>query len=136
MSLENNLIKIDYNLIGIDRLNTVNAYYHRDNVLNVNNNENIIKCLKKLDYYNLNIDIEIRKNYIDTLLKKIGNELSTNWDSSIKNKTINELIVYEIDQLLVNKIDRSNYLSKYLDKNDLFDFYNDLTLEELQYLGY
>ena len=126
----------DNNLIGNDRLTTVNAYYLRNLEMNINNNNNIIKSLKKLGYYNLDVEEEYKRYYIDTLFKKIDNELSNNWDSSIKNKTINDLMSDNIDPSLTSRIDRSNILSKYLNKDDTLDFYNDLTLEELNYLGY
>ena len=98
MNFDNNLImNYDNNLIGIDRLVTVNAYYLRDQDMNINNNNHIIKSLIKLGYYNLDADKEIKRNYIDNLLKKIDDELSNSWESSIRNKTINELISYDLN---------------------------------------
>jgi hypothetical protein len=133
-------MSFDNNLIGIDYLTTVNAYHQRDIEMNINNNESIIKSLKKLGYYNnidyQQLDIELKKSYIENLFKKINNELSSSWDSSIKNKTINELISYEINPSLLNKMNRTNSLSKFLNETDTFNFYNDLTIGELSYLGY
>ena len=115
---------------------TVNMYYSRDLEMNLNNQHTIIKALDKLGYYNINIQSELYNFYLESLISKIKNELTNNWNSSIKNKTINELLVYDSNPYLMNKVDRSNTLSEYLTKNDTFDFYNSLTLEELEYLGY
>jgi hypothetical protein len=126
----------DTTLIGIDHNATVNSYYMRDIDLHINNNETIIKNLKKLGYHNLNADQLLKNNYLEMLLDKIKNELQSNWESSIKNKTINDLICYDTNPSLMTKIERSNYLSRYLANNDTYDFYNNLTLEELGHLGY
>lgn len=129
-------MNFDKNLIGIDQLNTAYAYYDRDCKMHLNSNNNIRKSLKKLGYYNLNKDNEDKKLYINTLSKKI-NELDDNWKSTIKDKTINDFLPYnDANESLMNRFERSRVLSKHLDKKDTLEFYNDLTLEELEYLGY
>lgn len=114
----------------------VNLYYSRDIESNLNNSQTIIKALTKLGYYNINIQSELYDYYLDSLLVKIKNELKNNWNSSIRNKTLNDLITYEASPSLISRIERANVLSVYLTKEDTFDFYNSLTLEELNYLGY
>lgn len=127
----------DHNLIGVDHNTTINIYYLRDIQMNRNNNETIIKALRKLGYYN--IDSEFINHQINNVLLKIKNELTNNFHSSIRNKTIDEIITNEYEfcqQHFVTKIERSNQLSEFLTKNDTYEFYNNLTLDELSYLGY
>jgi len=128
---------LDHNLIGIDHSTTVNIYYLRDVQMNNNNNETIINALKKLGYYN--IDSVLIDHQINNLLLKIKNELNNDFHSSIRNKTLNEIITNEYNMnepQFSRRIERSNLLSHCLSKNDTLDFYNSLTLEELLYLGY
>lgn len=127
----------DHNLIGIDHNTTVNIYYLRDVQMNINNNETIINSLKKLGYYN--IESVLINHQINNVLLKIKNELSNNFQSSIRSKTLNEIITDEYNEhanLFSERIERTNILSKFLTKNDTLDFYNSLTLEELSFLGY
>ena len=130
--------QIDNNLIGVDHYTTILAYYTRDVTYNINNNETILNHLRKLGYYNLNpTDNNI---YLNMILTKIKNELSSNWESNIRNRTINDLlcdITNEQNNQLISIINRMTELQPYVDnKNDTYDFYNHLTLEELSYLGY
>ena len=104
--------------------------------MNINNSETILNALTKLGYYNINIQSELYNFYLETLLTKIKNELKNNWNSSIKNKTLNELLTLETSPALITRIERSHNLSNYLSSNDTLEFYNCLTLEELEYLGY
>jgi len=130
----------DHNLIGTDHNTTINIYYLRDVQMDSNNNETIISALKKLGYYNIDIDSDRIKFKIDNLLLKIKNELSNDFQSSIRNKTLNEILTNEYtnehESFLAKRIERSNLLSHFLTKNDTYDFYNSLTLDELGYLGY
>lgn len=127
--------------IGYDHQTTVNSYYNRDVQLNLNNNNTIIKSLKKLGYYNIDLDTETKHLSLSLLLQKIHNELTSNWESQIKNKTLSELLSNNVytDQrytYLITKHNRSLVLSEYINSTDTFDFYNNLTLKELNYLGY
>ena len=117
--------------------NIVQIYYDRDKHMNINNNNHIHKSLRKLGYYNINKDDEDKKLYIDQLSKKIINEFDNDWKVTIKNKTINDFLPFnDVNPSLTNRIERSIILSKHLDKDDTLEFYNDLTQEELEYLGY
>ncbi len=120
----------------MDHQTLVNMYYSRDQEMNINNSDTILKALIKLKYYNINIEDELNKFRLDMLLNKIRNELESNWNSSIKNKTLNEIITNETSPELIHCIERSNTLSTYLTKDDTLDFYNSLTFDELSYLGY
>jgi hypothetical protein len=104
--------------------------------MNINNSDTILKALIKLKYYNINIEAELNKFKLDKLLIKIRNELENNWDSSIRNKTLNEIFTNETSPELINRIERADTLSVYLTKDDTLDFYNSLSIDELVYLGY
>ena len=114
----------------------VNSYYSRDVEMNLNNQQTIIKALTKLRYYNIDIQSELNNFYLESLITKITNELKTNWDSSIKDKTLNEIMTCESCPSLIHRFERGQELSRFLTKDDTFDFYNNLTLDELGYLGY
>lgn len=118
------------------RVNMVNMYYLRDIELNLNNQDTIRKALQKLGYYNIDIQTELFNSYLEALITKIRNELTSNRDSPIRNKTINEIMVYESNPALMYRFERANILAPFLTHTDTFDFYNNLTLEELNYLGY
>jgi len=120
----------------MDHQTLVNMYYSRDVEMNINNSNTIHKALIKLKYYNINIEDEINKFKLEKLLNKIRNELESNWDSSIKNKTLNEIFTNETSPELIHRIERADALSTYLTKEDTFDFYNSLSIDELIYLGY
>jgi len=75
---------LNHDLLGIDRNTTVNIYYLRDNQMNVNNNETIVKALKKLGYYDIESDSITRK--INNLLLKIKNELTNDFHSTLEIK--------------------------------------------------
>jgi hypothetical protein len=131
------------NNISFDHQTTVNSYYNRDIMLNINNNNTIIKALQKLHYYNIDLDSEIRNITIDLLLKKISDELKSNWNSEIKNKTINDLLSNNDRVLsdneyiqLISRYNRSLVLSRHINSSNTVDLYNDLTLDELNYLGF
>ena len=53
MNLNEQNEEFDMNLIGVDKMVTVQAYTNRDIYLNINYNTQIINSLKKLNYYNL-----------------------------------------------------------------------------------
>ena len=44
-------------LVGLDKTNTVNAYYSRDLSMNLNNSNIIVNYLRKLGYYSINSNI-------------------------------------------------------------------------------
>jgi len=120
----------------MDHQTLVNMYYSRNLEMKINNTDTICKALVKLGYYNIDYEAEFNKFKLKTLLTTIENELTNNWFSSIKNKTLNDLLTYETSPALINRIDRSNILSVYLTKDDTLDFYNSLTIGELEFLGY
>ena len=72
-------------------------------------------------YYSRNINMNINNN--GTIIKAMK-KLGYNIDNEIIKKQKN------------NDETRSNILSKFLNDDDTLNFYNSLTIEELEYLGY
>ena len=129
-------------LIGFDRNPTANTFYIRDKLMNLNNNTQIINCLKKLGYYNIDMIFESKKYILDNIAQSIIVELNNNWESNIKYKTIDSIINqikesqnYKLfENVLHTKVGRSMVLSKFISHIDTCEFYNNLTLEELTVL--
>ncbi len=134
MSSTISMATINNALIGIEKDYTVQAYIARDKSMNFNPNEQIIFSLSKLGYYNINAQYEINKflnNKLFILPLDTTKTINEIYDTIM---TTNEYKTF-IDNLN-NNIGRSFYLSKYIDSSDLEGFYNDLTLEELSYIGW
>ena len=111
----------------------VNAYYERDIIMGLNKEKVFDFAVKKLGLHPDDYD-----NMIDNRFKK---KMSECVDNFLKNKSLPmEQIDYESfrDNLLKGvfnkKLIRYNELIKY--KGQLKDFYNSLSNEELQYLGW
>lgn len=127
-------------LVGLDKTNTVNAYYARDLSMNLNNSNIIITHLKKLGYYNINFNVE-EETYIKA---KIIRWIKTSSYSDLLNTNLNNLIseirasaeFAQFTNRFNLRLERSNELSHYINNNDTYDFYSKLTLEELNSLGY
>jgi len=144
MDIDINMNSLKENLIGLDIHHTAEAFYIRDKLMNTNNNQQIINCLKKLRYYNIDIGFETKKYILENITQKIVLDLSNNWESPIKYRSINALIEeiknthnYKIFLYMLNaRIGRSMNLSKYISHNDTLSFYNELSLEELQIICY
>ena len=114
-------------------------YIERDVKLQLIPEETIIKHLKKLNYYN--IDIEKLKNdyitdYLVSEVKKNNYYLNDEFQYII-NTTLNTIINSEKYINYIKYLDycleRSNLLMNY---NNINDFYNNCTNDELLYLGY
>ena len=114
-------------------------YIERDNRLHLNSSETIIKNLKKLNYYN--IDIEMLKNkFISNFLineVKANNYYLDDNNYYVISKSLNDILQSNeykkyIENLNYN-VERNNILSNY---NNIADFYNNCTNDELLYLGY
>jgi hypothetical protein len=138
-------MNLKHTLNNIDKDTLVSSLYQRDLIKNYNNQEQIINCLKKLNYYSIDLHQEQKKFILDFLNNIIYFELRKNWDSDIKNKSINELIEFikntsdyqRFEYNLNYRISRAFILSKYINNsNSTFLFYNDLSIEELTQLDY
>lgn len=132
-------VGFEESMIGIERNNTINAYYQRDITMNLNNANTIVQSLKKLGYYNVNNMEE--ESYLKA---QIINWIKHNSYQQHLNLTISDIISQIINtqdyshfvNRLNHRIERSNNLSGYINLSDTFEFYSALTLDELNYLGY
>lgn len=131
---------VNKDFIGVDYDSTVYAYIQRDINLNLNFEEQIKKHMKKLSYYDVNYDDLMKKNYIIKLNDKIKDELQKDLYSSIRLKTLEEIIndidFSQLHDYTTNAMKRKNELDKFIGTNNIREFYNSLTLQELIYLGY
>lgn len=131
---------VNKDFIGVDYDSTVYAYIQRDINLNVNFEEQIKKHMKKLCYYDVNYDDLMKKNYIIKVTDKIKGELQKDLNSSIRQKTLEEIIndidFSQVNDYITNAMKRKNELDKFIGTNNIREFYNSLTLQELIYLGY
>ena len=140
--------QVDMSLIGVDKASTVQAYYNRDVFLQVNHTTQIVDSLKKLGYYNLaeRAVHELQTFKIKKLIYLVSTSLRTNYNDGIRERTIDELL-YSIEELndfvifqneLNVKVERSEALKLHVNLIDvnILNFYDDLTLEELNILGY
>lgn len=131
-----NKLKIDENLLGKNKDYTIDSYCKRDNVMNINSNDQIVNSLKKLGYYNIDQNFECNRYIIDSLMldsknldkTKTINKLSEEFKETTKYKTF----VHNIN----SRIGRALVLSSFINSGNSNNFYNALTLEELNYLGW
>ena len=127
-------------LIGLDRTNTINAYYTRDISMNINNTKQITDCCKKLGYFCINEEDEekayIKSKIIEYVKLNIYTDtIKANLSDVVSG--IREGVDYEkFKNWLSERIQRSNELCVYKNDTDTHNFYSSLTLEELIYLGY
>lgn len=118
----------------------INAYNVRDNYYDVNNAAQRYEHMKKLG-----IDLENINNYKkekqDKFVKKyIKNLYENNSEDSFSFDQIKEIYYQSDDYKLVEKkvnklIERYNHLKEYLHGSNIA-FYQQLTKEELEYLGW
>ena len=107
--------------------------------------DQIIKYLKDLNYYSVDTDKEVKKYLINNLCKIISDKLEYDFYSNINEKNIAEILEeikssndYKKFVTQINKnVERGFVLSKFIsDCNNILNFYNALTLEELNKLNY
>lgn len=140
-----NMQNINNELLNIDKNSIITALTKRDMIKNYFPQEQVIKYLIQLNYYNIDISKESNTYLINNLNKVLSLELNNDINSSIKYKTIDELLnlIKETNDYksflthLNHKIERAFLLSKYITNcNNVLNFYNALTLEELNQLNY
>ena len=120
------------------------SLYKKDQIMKVIPTIQIIDCIKKLNYYNVNVIEENKKYIINKLLHTISDELYIKLDGDFTHNTIYKLIesIKETKEYidfitdLNYKVSRAFVLSKFMGINEnTFNFYNALTLEELNKLN-
>lgn len=139
-----NMTTLDNSLIGINKDHTINAYLKRDQEMMIDPTTQIYKSLDKLGYLNINSVTKLQGLTTDLLVNKIKTELTNDWDSPFRNKTINEILYdlkdnLEYQQQITNlnyRIGRAFVLSSFIGSNKSKEFYNALNLDELAILGY
>ena len=127
-------------LVGLDKTNTINAYYSRDLATGLFNSNIIVSALKKLGYYSINYNEE-EEIFIKS---KIIAWIKTSDYLTIVNTNISNLITTikstqdytQFSNRINQRIQRFNDLNQYINIIDTYDFYSSLTLEELNHLGY
>lgn len=131
-------------LIGVEKESTITAYLIRDNYYNLEPVEHIKNCLIKLGYFNINQIEEDKKRTLTFITMRIFNSLNSDWNSNIRNSSINDLFNQyyqseEYDKFInqINKrIARSVELSVFMNQGNLRQFYEACTMEELCYLDH
>ena len=127
-------------LIGLDKANTINAYYQRDLNLNLNNANTIAQCLTKLGYHQLNVNITEEVFIKSKIISWIKNNPYSNFPNvmlvDIINDIRNSTEYLQFADRLNHRIARYNELGNFTNSSDIYAFYSALTLDELNHLGY
>lgn len=132
-------------MVNVDKNSIIKYLCQRDLLKNYFPKDQIIKYLKDLNYYSVDTDKEVKKYLINNLCKIISDKLEYDFYSNINEKNIAEILEeikssndYKKFVTQINKnVERGFVLSKFIsDCNNILNFYNALTLEELTKLNY
>jgi hypothetical protein len=135
----------DDDIMNVDKNSLIKYLCQRDLLKNYFPKDQIIKYLKDLNYYNVDTSKEVKKYLINALSKVISDELTYDFYSSLNDQKVGEILEkiklsdeYKSFTNQLNKnIERGFVLSKFIsDCNNILNFYNALTLEELNKLNY
>jgi hypothetical protein len=135
----------DEEMVNVDKNSIIKYLCQRDLLKNYFPKDQIIKYLKDLNYYSIDTDKEVKKYLINNLCKIISDKLEYDFYSNINEKNIAEILEeikssndYKKFVTQINKnVERGFVLSKFIsDCNNILNFYNALTLEELNKLNY
>lgn len=121
----------------MDKNTIVATYCLRD--INSDPTLTIINALKKLNYYNLNYTVEQNKFIIFHLKNTLNDNKYFNNINDISlmlNKLKNSEQYSKHYNLFLHKIKRATQLSKFITEPNLHEFYSNLDIDELAYLGY
>ena len=119
----------------------IKLYLERDIQLSVSTQDIVTDALKKLGFYNYDIETELRRYEKSYVLEQITESFDFVRDESI-NTMINRyrnLDDYKnLQHVCENRQNRSNFLHSNLNAyfENLHTFYCALTIDELSYLGY
>lgn len=125
--------------IGISKEDTVNAYLARDNEHKVDTKKTIEFSLNKLGYLNFHKHLKINQYINDRICQYIKNNIdviSGHEIESLKEKIKDDNKFKCFIDNLNNTENRVKDLSGFVGSSDAKAFYEALTLEELNYLGY
>jgi hypothetical protein len=135
---------LKHELKNLDKNSIIISLSTRDELKNYFPQDQIVKYLTQLEYYNIDISKESKNYLISNLNKIIMLELNNDINSNIKYKTIDELLNFikesndykNFISYLNHKIERAFLLSKFIGEcNNVHNFYQALTLEELNQLN-
>jgi hypothetical protein len=130
----------DIDLSGLDRISKVNAYYMRDQEMDINNSSSITRSLKKLGYYEIDTKVEEEtyvKGSILNLIKLTG--YSGIVDTGLTDvicKITSSFNFAQFKKDLTHRVKRSLELNVCITDTDTYNFYSLLSLGELHILGY
>ncbi len=119
----------------------IKLYLERDIQLSASTQDIVTDALKKLGFYNYDIETELRRYEKSYVLEQISESFDFVRDESI-NTMINRyrnLDDYKnLQHVCENRQNRSNFLHSNLNAyfENLHTFYCALTIDELSYLGY
>jgi hypothetical protein len=119
----------------------IKLYLERDIKLASPTQDIVINALKKLGFYNYDIEIDLRQYEKSYVIKHISESFDLARDESINTMITryHESDDYKnLHSKCVNRQNRSNLLHSNLDSyfGNLHTFYSALTINELEYLGY
>jgi hypothetical protein len=119
----------------------VKLYLERDINLASPTQDIVINALKKLGFYNYDIESDLRQYEKSYVIKQISESFDL-----VRDESINTMITRyresddykNLHSKCVNRQNRSNFLHSNLDAyfENLHTFYSALTINELEYLGY
>ena len=119
----------------------VKLYLERDITLSTSTQDIVINALKKLGFYNYDIETDLRQYEKSYVLKQISESFDL-----VRDESINTMITRyresddykNVQTRCENRQNRSNLLHSKLDVyfENLHTFYCALTIDELGYLGY
>jgi hypothetical protein len=129
----------DENLIGEHKDVTVKAYLARDKKYGIDPQSNIANSLRKLGYLDFHAHLKINQYINDRICKYIQNSIDVvsgnnieDMKERIKNDNMYKVFVCDLN----NTENRVKDLSGFVGSSDVEAFYNALTLDELNFVGY
>jgi len=127
------------NLIGEVKDVTVKAYLARDKQYGIDPQTHIEHSFRKLGYLDFHVYLKINQYINDRICKYIQNTIDVvsgndieNMKDRIKNDNMYKVFVDDLN----NTENRIKNLSGFVGSSDVEAFYNALTLDELNFIGY
>jgi len=119
----------------------IKLYLERDNKLTTSTQDIVTDALKKLGFYNYDIETQLRRYEKSYVLEQITESFDL-----VRDESINTIITRyrnlddykNLQTRCENRQNRSNFLHSNMDAyfENLHTFYSALTIDELAYLGY
>ena len=124
-----------------DQEEIIKLYLERDTKLTTPTQDIVTGALKKLGFYNYDIETQLRRYEKSYVLEQITESYDL-----VRDETINTMITRyrnsddykNLQHVCENRQNRSNFLHSNMDAyfENLHTFYSALTIDELAYLGY